>query len=218
MNTAFILDFLADLAQNNHKTWFDENRKRYEQAKKANENLATLVLEGLQQFDEDLLGLEVKKCIFRINRDVRFSKDKSPYKINMGSYFQKGGKKAIGAGYYLHLQPHESFLAGGMYTPQPPELAKIRQEIDYNLEEFKQIVQNDDFVKCFGSLEGEKIKGAPKGYTADNPALEYLQYKSFTVWHKISDEVLRQEQWIEGALDIFRALKPLNDFLNRAVA
>lgn len=217
MNTAFILDFLGELAQNNQKAWFDENRKTYEKAKKTFEGQVSNLLHELQGFDEGLIGLEAKKCIFRINRDVRFSKDKSPYKNNFGAFFQKGGKKAVGAGYYFHLQPNESFVAGGIYMPQPAELAKIRQEIDYNLTEFKAIIENDAFAQCFGALEGEKMKGVPRGYTADNPALAFLQYKSFTVWHKLTDEMLRQDAWHDTVVSAFQTLKPFNDFLNRAV-
>lgn len=218
MDTSSILDFLSDLAQNNHKGWLDANRKIYEQAKKIFEEQMDALLLALQGFDEGLLGLEVKKCIFRINRDVRFSKDKSPYKQNFGAYFQRGGKKAIGAGYYWHLQPNgESFCAGGVYTPQPPELAKIRQEIDYNEAEFRTILQNPDFVRYFGELENTKIKTLPKGYTADNPAIDLLKYKSFTVWHRLSDEAVRSDAWFTEAVAAFQAMQPLTDFLNRAL-
>ncbi len=218
MNTSFILDFLAELAENNHKTWLDANRKRYEVAKQTFETRVVDLLQALQSFDENLQDLEPKKCIFRINRDVRFSKDKSPYKSNFGAYFQKGGKKAVGAGYYLHLQPNgESFFAGGIYAPQPIELGKIRQEIDYNLPDFQAIVTNPTFTGLFNGLSGEKMKTTPKGYTIDNPALEYLRFKSFTIWHKVADEFMRQDTWIPTASTAFQAIKPLNDFLNRAV-
>lgn len=218
MNITPIFDFLSELAKNNHKAWFDENRKTYEKVKKLFEEQVTSLLEELQAFDESLLGLEPKKCIFRINRDVRFSKDKSPYKLNFGASFQKGGKKTLGAGCYLHIQPHgESFVAGGIYAPQPPELAKIRQEIDYNLQEFKGIVSADDFCKTFGELEGEKVKGTPKGYQADNPALAYLQHKNFIGWKKLPDDFFKKDDWITDVLPYFKALKPLQNFLNRAV-
>lgn len=213
-----IFDFLTALAQNNHKAWFDENRKTYEQAKKLFEGEITTLLEGLQGFDEGLWGLEPKKCMFRINRDVRFSKDKSPYKLNFGGFFQKGGKKVAGAGYYLHIQPAgESFVAGGIYAPQPPELAKIRQEIDYNFAEFSGIVTAESFKNAFGTLQGEKVKGTPKGYQADNPALAYLQHKSLVVWRKLPDSFFSQDDWTKQVLPYFQAMKPLQDFLNRAI-
>ena len=135
------VQFLRDLKKNNSKEWFDTNRKKYESAKNDYEALVGDVIKQLSKTDESIAHLEPKQCVFRINRDVRFSKDKSPYKTNMGMYFSKGGKKSFYAGYYFHLQPGGSFVAGGLWMPMPPELKKVRQEIDYNWEEFKKIVE-----------------------------------------------------------------------------
>jgi uncharacterized protein (TIGR02453 family) len=219
MNTQGILNFLNELKDNNQKAWFDANKKTYETAKKDFEAIVKYLIEEVISFDKDIEGMEPKNCIFRINRDVRFSADKSPYKTNFGASIQKGGRKSGLGGYYIHLQPGgESFLAGGIYMPMPPELAKIRQEIDYNGTEIKAILADKDFVKYFGELWGEKVKTAPKGYKADHPEIELLKQKSFIAFCKLSDKEVLAPKFIESVIPIFKAMKPLNDFLNRAVA
>jgi uncharacterized protein (TIGR02453 family) len=127
-----------------------------------------------------LKDVDASKAIFRINRDVRFSKNKAPYKTNFGASINPGGKKSMIAGYYVHIEPGKSFLAAGTYMPEAPYLSAIRQEIDYNLEEFKKIVGAKDFKKEFTSLSVEDaLKTVPKGYDKENPALEFLKLKHF---------------------------------------
>jgi uncharacterized protein (TIGR02453 family) len=130
------LQFLQSLQKNNNKPWFDENRKKYESAKENFAEFVEALINGIAAFDPTIQNLTAKNCMFRINRDVRFSKDKSPYKTNMGASISKGGKKINLAGYYFHCEPGKSFAAGGFYMPMAPELAKIRQEIDYNFKEW----------------------------------------------------------------------------------
>jgi uncharacterized protein (TIGR02453 family) len=150
------LTFLKDLAKNNNREWFQENRKRYETTKGNVFEFATEFLEAAAEIDPTLADLEPKKCIFRINRDIRFSKDKSPYKINMGISFNKGGKKAPTAGYYLNIEPNGTFMGGGNYMVQPVELKKIREEIDYNLAEFEGIITDKAFVDYYGEIAVEE--------------------------------------------------------------
>jgi uncharacterized protein (TIGR02453 family) len=213
METTF--KFLKQLAKNNSKEWFDENRKVYETSKAEFEQIVKSVIEKSAQFDKELAGLEPKKCLFRINRDIRFSKDKSPYKLNMGASINPGGKKEMGAGYYIHIQPGKSFLAGGCYMPPPEVLAKIRQEIDYNTKEFKKILAAKDFKTYFKDLsdEEDKLKTAPKGYAKDHPELSLLQHKHFIVVHNLKDEQIMDKNFPTYAAKVFKATHPLNLFL-----
>jgi uncharacterized protein (TIGR02453 family) len=214
------VQFLKNLKKNNRKEWFDTNRGRYEEAKKDVENLSAEIIKRLSRADETIAHLQPKDCMFRINRDVRFSKDKSPYKTNMGVYFSKGGKKGINAGYYLHLEPGSSFVAGGMWMPMPPELKKIRQEIDYNWDEFGKIVSNRKFKSAFGDLDRSSeyvLSRPPKGYEDDNPAIEFLKLKSYIATTKIPDTDLTAKDLAKKVVAHFELIKPLVDFLNRSV-
>ncbi|TAH29867.1 MAG: DUF2461 domain-containing protein [Cytophagales bacterium] len=211
-----ILDFLNELSNNNSKSWFDENRKRYESCKDSFKIFVDEIINEVSQFDENIKGLTYQNCVFRINRDVRFSKDKSPYKTNFGVSLQKGGKKTLYASYYLHFQPNGNcFIAGGLYAPTNDILAKIRQEIDYNFTDFQKIIQNPTFVSYFGDLRGDKLVKAPKGYEIDNPAIEFLKMKSLIAWHVIPDDnVVLKENFIQYACEVCKAMQPFLDFVN----
>jgi hypothetical protein len=159
-----------------------------------------------------------KQCVFRINRDVRFSKNKEPYKNNFGASFSKGAKKINAAGYYFHLEPGASFLGGGLWMPEAPDLQKIRQEIDYSFKEFKGILGNAKFKNTFGTLSTEaKLSRPPKGYDIENPAIEYLKLKSFTAIVPIADKDLWDVNIVKQSLTVFKTLSPLVHFLNRAI-
>lgn len=210
--------FLKQLAKNNSKEWFDINRKTYESCKAEFETVVKSIIDKSSAFDKGLAGLEAKKCLFRINRDIRFSKDKSPYKLNMGASMNPGGKKEMGAGYYLHVEPGKSFLAGGCYMPPPEVLAAIRQEIDYNAKDFKKILAAKDFKTYFKDLsEEEKLKTAPKGYPKDHPDLSLLQHKHFIVVHNIKDEQIMDKNFPVYAAKVFKAMYPLNTFLRNCM-
>lgn len=214
-----VLKFLKQLSKNNHKEWFDANRKTYEAVKAEFENIVKSVIDKSSLFDKDLAGLEAKKCLFRINRDVRFSKDKSPYKLNMGASINPGGKKDMGAGYYIHVEPGKSFLAGGCYMPPPDVLANIRQEIDYNTTDFKKILNAKDFKTYFGGLseESDKLKTAPKGYPKDHPELSLLQHKHYIVMHHLTDEQVLDKNFPTYAAKVFKAMFPLNTFIRNCI-
>ena len=214
------IKFLQNLKQNNHKDWFDANRKVYEIAKADYLQFVGEVLKGLCKNDETLAFLQPKDCTFRINRDVRFSKNKAPYKTNMGAGFSKGGKKMMLAGYYFHCEPSASFIAGGVWMPMAPELKKVRQEIDYSYDEFNKLVTNKKFVAKFGSLEyGEDVvlKRAPKGYEENNPAIEYLKLKSFIASTPISDKDLTSKDLVKKIVEDSAVLQPLIYFINRGI-
>ena len=218
MNQKQIFNFLGELSQNNHKEWMDGNRSRYLEAKRNFEELIGVLLAGLVKIEPELGGITPKNCIFRINRDIRFSKDKSPYKNNFGAFISEDGKKSLSPGYYLHMQPGESFLAGGMYMPPGDQLKKIRQEIDYDYAGLKEIVEAPEFISFFDKLQGEKLKKAPQGYPVDHPNIEALKLKSYIVMHRLKDETLLQTDFPDYAIKVFEALKPLNDWLKVAVS
>lgn len=177
MLQASTLKFLKDLKKNNNKPWFEKNRKVYENAKADLGEFIQKVIELHGKKDPSIASLKAKDTMFRINRDVRFSKDKSPYKDNMGAYMGKGGKKSIFGGYYFHVQPGRCFMGGGLWMPMPAELNKVRQEIDYNFNELKKIIGSKNFKSIYGDLsrnEEYTLTRLPKGYEAGNPATEYF--------------------------------------------
>ncbi len=216
------LNFLKNLAKNNTKEWFDAHRKDYEVAKEDYIQLCDAIIKNFCKKDKDFETLEAKKCLFRINRDIRFSKDKSPYKINFGASFERGGRISPYAGYYLHVQPgNNSFVAGGVWQPEADKMKLIRQEIDYNWDEFKKIVNTKKFKATFGDLERTKetsLSREPKGYDKDNPAIDYLKLKSWVVSAPITDEGLMNKDGLKKILAAFETMQPMINFLNQALA
>lgn len=218
MLTNSTIKFLKGIKKNNSKEWFDANRKAYDAAKLEYLEFVTEVLGKMKLIDPSLGELQPKQCVFRINRDVRFSANKDPYKTNFGASFSKGGKKINCAGYYFHLEPGECFIGGGYWMPEAADLAKIRQEIDYSFDEFKSIISSKSFKKVYPELNQEsKLVRPPKGYEADNHAIEYLKLKNFVVLAPISDEDLLDKNLVKKVIMHFETLKPLVDFLNRAI-
>ncbi|PSJ72524.1 TIGR02453 family protein [Sphingobacteriales bacterium UPWRP_1] len=212
------LEFLRLLKENNNREWFQANKSLYEAAKADVTALVTTVIEKVAAFDDSIGHLQAKDCLFRIYRDVRFSPDKSPYKTNMGAYFTGGGKHSLQCGYYLHIEPgNQCFAGGGCYMPPAPQLKMIRQEIDYHTPEFLAILQNPDFAATFGQLADIKLKTAPKGYAKDHPHLNLLQYTSYVASHNFTDAQMHAKDVVPQLVHTFKTLKPLNDFLNRAM-
>jgi len=212
--------FLKDLTKNNNRDWFEENRNSFEAAKKDFESFIEIVLKKYSPRDEDITTLKAKECLFRINRDVRFAKDKSPYKNNMGASISRGGKKSLFAGYYFHCQPGKSFAGGGVWMPEAQETKKIRQEVDYCLGEFKSILGSKKFKSVYGELERSEeyaLVNIPKGYEKDNPAAEYLKLKSWIAMRPLTDVELTSKALEKIVLEAFDTLRPLVKFLNRAI-
>ncbi len=212
------IDFLKNLKNNNNKEWFDDNRTKYIDAKEDFECLITQLLECLTKIDTRFSELKPKDCIFRINRDVRFSKDKSPYKTNMGAGFSIGGKKSILGGFYIHIEPDQCFVGGGCWMPEADALKKIRQEIDYNFIDFKKIIENKAFKNTFKGLNMENtLKNPPKGYDLDNPAIDYLKLKSFVTSTSIHDNEVLDKKLIPTIQSSFNTIAPFIAFLNRSI-
>ncbi|HVS97977.1 MAG TPA: DUF2461 domain-containing protein [Puia sp.] len=219
MPQASTLKFLRDLKKNNNKPWFEKNRSAYQDAKEDVERFAEKVIEGLARIDPAIAALQPKDCTFRIYRDVRFSRDKSPYKTNMGAYLNKGGKRSPTAGYYVHFEPGRCFAAGGLWMPMPADLARVRQEIDYNFSEWQDILRSRAFKKYFpeGMSQEDILSRPPKGYSDENPAIQYLKLKSFIVTRKFADAEVLSPSFLKQLLRTYEPVKELVYFLNRSI-
>jgi uncharacterized protein (TIGR02453 family) len=213
------LDFLKKLKKNNNREWFNKNKKLYEDARYNFEICVFDVIQAISDFDETVSGLDPKDCMFRIYRDVRFSKDKKPYKQNLAAAIQFNGRKSIKAGYYFHIEPGRSMLAGGIYMPGPDTLLSLRKLIGANYKEYEKIISAKDFKKEFKEvwIEENKLKTIPKGFEKDHPAAEHLKNKSFIVLKMISDKEVLSKNFVKNSAKIFKIMKPFNDFLNRAL-
>lgn len=214
------LQFLEDLKANNNRDWFLDNKKRYEAFKKDYHQLIADFLDVMKPLDPSLELLEVKNCTFRINRDIRFSKDKSPYKAHLGIWMSSGAKGANRSGYYVHIEKGGSFIAGGFYSPEADELKKVRKEIAFFYDDLEEILNDKTFKKEFGSLdrnETNSLKNAPKDYEKEHPAIEHLKLKSFTASEKFDIKEVSQKDFVVKMSKKLIALKPLNDFINRAL-
>jgi uncharacterized protein (TIGR02453 family) len=214
------LKFLSGLKKNNNKDWFDKHRVQYEAARIDFSNFIQLLIDELQQLDPTITGLSSRDCMFRINRDIRFSKDKRPYKSNFGASIKRGGRKSGFAGYYFHCEPGQSFAGGGLWMPEAAQLKKLRQEIDYNWEEFQQIIKEKSFKKTFGDLylgDELRLSTMPKGYEKDNPAAAYLKLKCFIAETTFADEELTRSGLHKKTIVAYKALQPLLHFINRSM-
>ncbi len=214
INLAPILSFLDDLRKHNDKAWFDKNRPAYENARDAFERFIDTLIDELRSSDH-LQDLSALDCIFRINRDIRFAKDKSPYKTNLGAMIAPGGRRSTREGYYISIEPQgNSLIAGGLYMPSPQQLAKFRQAIDRDASELMKIMRAKAFVEYFGTLEGERLKTAPQGYDRAHPEIKLLQLKQVTVVHHLSDQEVLTPDFPRQTLAMCRAMKPFLDYLN----
>lgn len=210
------IDFLKKLKKSNHRDWLEANRTSYEDAKNNFLSIVEKMIQHLSKSDSRYGELQAKQCVFRLHRDIRFSKDKSPYKTNFGASFSIGGKKSHYAGYYLHLDPENSFAGGGIWMPEADMLKKIRQEIDYNADEFLAILKHKTFVNTFGTLhQDDKLKNPPKGYDSENKVIEMLKLKSFTAMKGFTVEDVLNKKFPKEVAKTFDALEPLLSFLNR---
>lgn len=213
-----IFEFLKGLEQNNSREWFNDNKILYKLAYNEILQVIERLIQPVGEFDADIKDLEAKKCIFRIYRDVRFSKDKSPYKLNFGGFMVKGGRTSGRAGYYLHIENNNSFIAGGIYMPPAEFLKRVRQEIYFHAEEFISIVENEECVKYFNEISGEKLVRPPKDFPSDFPHIELLKYKSYGFIHHVTNEQCLEPDFEEYVLKLFRLMTPMIKFLNRGLS
>ncbi len=213
-------EFLKKLSRNNNREWFEKNKPRYLEIKNEFELFIAALLHKMIQVDDSLAGLDPKKLVFRIYRDVRFSKDKTPYKTSVSAGLSASGKGTGVPGYYLQIEPgNKSILAAGLYLPSPENLTKIRQEIDYNGDQLNNIVNEKTFKKSFGTFWAEdKLKTMPKGYAKDHPHIEFLKLKSFMVIRNFKDVEVTDKKFLSKLIDTMRSAKPLNDFLTEGLS
>jgi len=214
-----IFRFFNELAKNNHKEWFDAHRKEYDAVKKEFTAFTADMIARISVFDPSVAGLEASRCLFRINRDVRFSKNKDPYKTHIAFSITPGGKKTEHAGYYFQMMTGDCFTGGGLYAPMPPVLKAIRSEIYYRPDEFLKIMNNKDFRKTFGGLtDFEKLKKAPKGFEdAPESIMPYLLHKHFVVSVTFKDTDVLKADFAERLAAAYRLQTPFIRFVNEAV-
>lgn len=209
-----VFGFLKKLNQNNNREWFSEHKNLYVESQQNVIAFLESLITKMSGFDEELAKIDAKKALFRIYRDTRFSKDKIPYKTNFGASLgmAKGSQKG---GYYLHLEPGKSFIAGGIYMPESSVLKELRKEISLYSEEFLAIINNNDFKKHFPEMDQEdKLKKIPQGFEKDDPMAEYLKLKNFIVVYDLKDKEVLDKNAVKNLTNIFKLMKPLNDFLN----
>jgi uncharacterized protein (TIGR02453 family) len=206
--------FLRQLAEHNDREWFHANKTVYNEAKSEFEHATELLLHEVSRFDSTIAGLTPRDCIFRIFRDVRFSHDKSPYKTNFGTFLAPGGRSSMRAGYYLHIQPGESFIAGGIYMPPAPWLKAIRRNIYEHIEEFNEIINHPELKKVFGNISGDKLKKAPLGFPAEFPFIDLLKFKNYGLIKMVSDSEILKEKALMMIISYFKLLQPFIRFLN----
>ncbi|NLF49927.1 MAG: DUF2461 domain-containing protein [Leptolinea sp.] len=211
-----VLEFTTALKQNNNRPWFMEHREEYDRARARFEEFVCALIRELSKTDP-LGGITPKDCIFRLNRDLRFTKDKTPYKPYMSAYIAPGGRKSRLLGYYLHLEPGNVMLAGGFHEPESRQLTAFREAISQNSEPLKMIISDKRFIEFFGSISGERLKTIPRGFTINHPEADLLRLKSITVTRKITNSEVISPGFFDCTLDTFREMKPFLEYLGQFV-
>ena len=212
------LTFLKKLKTHNNREWFESHKNDYLAARDEFLSLCDGVIGLVRKFDPRIAAdTEASACMFRIYRDIRFSKDKTPYKVHMAASINPGGRKSITAGYYLHVEPGASFVAGGVWMPPPPMLQAIRQEIDYEPDRLLALLKSKGFRKYFRGFDEEgRMQAAPKGYAKDHPQIEFLKNRNFIVSHNFSDKQILAKNASRQLADAFAAMHPLMEYLRQA--
>ncbi|MES2140935.1 MAG: DUF2461 domain-containing protein [Bacteroidota bacterium] len=209
------LEFLKQLKKNNNRDWFAVHKDRY-----------LLELSQIEAFVDDLLAEmnkhdvienpSGKKSLQRIYRDTRFSKDKTPYKNNWAGGFKRATKNRRG-GYYFHIEPGNTFAAGGFWAPEPKDVKRVRDEFAHDATPLRKILKNKSFINTFGSLEGEQLKTTPKGFDADNAAIDLIRYKQFLLVHKFSDKEVLADDFLKQVNDTFKKMRPFFDYMTEVL-
>jgi uncharacterized protein (TIGR02453 family) len=212
-------DFISELIENNDRVWFADNKDRYDEAKENINGFAGQILEETKKFDTSISpDLSAKKCVMRIYRDIRFSKDKTPYKNNFGIGISSSGKSGNTPGYYIQIQPDNNFIAGGLWVPESTQLKSIRQEIDYNTQDLLDTLNSKSFKNYFGELDQEyQLKTTPKDYSANHPYIDLLKLKSFTVSHQLKNKDFMGNDAVKKVVDVLKEIYPLTLFLKQAI-
>ena len=217
-----ILRFLEELRENNHKAWFDSHRKEYLQAKNTFYEIVTQLIAGIRKFDPSIGPLTIQDCTYRINRDIRFSKDKSPYKTHFGVFICPGGKKSGYSGYYFHIgsgsgpaYPDGHMVAAGNYFCEPKVVRILREDIDLGGDEFDRIVKSAHRRLYLDS--SESLKKVPAGFKAGTPNDEYLKLKNFCLVGDLDRKFIVSPDLVKNLLTIFKSAQPFIAYVNRAI-
>ncbi|MBW7676545.1 DUF2461 domain-containing protein [Chryseobacterium chendengshani] len=209
-----IFNYLTKLSENNNREWFTDNKNLFTEAQEEFEIFVEQLIQEVGKSDEKVAKLNAKKSLLRIYRDIRFSKDKTPYKTYFGASLGMG-KSNEKSGHYLHIEPGKSFIASGIYLPEAPVLKVIRKEISVFKDDFLKVVDYKDFKKYYGELDREnELKKIPQGFEKEDPMAEYLKLKSFIGLHSLTNNEVTDKNAIENLTAIMKSAKPLNDFLN----
>ena len=209
------IKFLKTLSKNNDREWFNNHKEKYLEAHDNMIAFADALLIEMNKHDkiETPTG---KKSLYRIYKDVRFSKDKTPYNSHWSGGFKRAAKKLRG-GYYFHLKPGNSFVAGGFWGPNPEDLKRIRQDIDLNYDDWKKLLANKTLVKTFGKMIGEQVGSAPRGYAKDNPAIDLLRHKQFLFKHEFTDKEVLSPEFLFKVNDTFKKMRPFFNYMSEVL-
>ena len=206
------LSFLKDLSKHNNRDWFNKNKNVYVEQHEIVIRFADAVIARMNKHDK-IETPSGKKAVFRIYRDVRFSKDKSPYKTHFGMHFSRATKLLRG-GYYFHIEPGKCFVGGGFWDPSPEDLKHIREQISLHPKPLRKIINSKDFIKNFGKLEGEKLINVPRGFEKNHPAGDLLKYKQFLISRTISEKVLLVPKGLDEVVKSFRSMRPFFNYMS----
>lgn len=228
MNSKRIIRFLREIMANNNRQWFQEHKAEYEAVRADFEADINKAILAISAFDPSISHITVKDATYRFYRDTRFSPDKSPYKNHFGAYIAAHGKKALHGGYYIHLEPGHCLLSCGNYWLPTNILTSCRNEIMANTDEWLKCVENEQFVRYFGNSENatwddprgfgiERLKTCPSGFPKDYEHVKYLRMKDYCCWHQVSEDFFEDDGWIDKACELFKAGKPMMDFMNAVI-
>lgn len=209
------LDFLKTLSKNNNRDWFNKHKERYTEARSNIISFADSLLFEMNKHDE-IATLSGKDSLFRIYKDVRFSKNKTPYNTHWSGFFKRASKKLRG-GYYFNIKPGGSVLAGGFWGPEPKDLKRIRQDIDLNYTDWKKLLAGKTFIKTFGKMTGEQVSSSPRGYSKDHPAIDLLRYKQFILRHEFTDKEVFSPDFPYNASDVFKKMRPFLNYMSEVL-
>jgi uncharacterized protein (TIGR02453 family) len=218
MHLKEVFPFLIALNENNNREWFAEHKAEYDHTKKIFENYVEKLIAEIALFDEEVKGIQAKDCIFRIYRDTRFSNDKTPYKPYYSAYIcSGGGRKSPRGGYYIHVQPGEAVVAGGVWCPEPNVLKALRKSVYENVDEFAEIMQNPEFAAHYKELLGDKLKNVPPGFPKDFEYAEWLKPKNYCVEADVTDDIFLRDDSLTELARLIKLMLPFNRFLNYTV-
>ncbi len=208
------IDFFRQLRENNNRQWFNEHKSEFDKIWNNFKEFVQVMINEIAEIDPSVRSVQVKDCLFRIYRDVRFAKDKAPYKSNLGAYIVRGGRHSNFAGYYIHIEPDNCMFAGGIYMPKSDVLRKIWNSIYSNPDDLKDILKNKEFIKHYREIDDDKYKSVPRGFPKDFPDAELIKFKSYSIWKLVSNEFYLKDNVVKKVKELTRVMFPFNSYFN----